>query len=90
MGTEIDDTASMDDEIFLIKIVDPTEEKAADEAKSGCKIGKWACKIQDWIKRKTPNLLRPFGDPANVKPFEIDTGNESLYESGYDHTLRWN
>ena len=83
MGTEIDDTASMDDEIFLIKIVDPTEETAMDETSSqgtvdatkpGCKIGKWARKIQDWIKRKTPNLLRPFGDPANVKPFEIDTG----------------
>jgi len=71
MGTEICDNVGPDDEIFLVKMVDPEEKDAGRQ--SG--IGKWARKVQEWIKRKTPNLLRPFGSPARVKPFDIHTGD---------------
>jgi hypothetical protein len=99
MGTEICDTVGPDDEIFLVKMVDPKEEKAASpekkdgkeenvEPKSG--IGKWARKIQEWIKRKTPNLLRPFGSPA--KSNHSLSIRDSMIQLGLDrdHTLRLN
>ena len=77
MGTEICDNVGLDDEIFLVKMVDPKEEEVAsseEDTKQKSGIGRWTRKVQEWIKRKTPNLLRPFGSPAKVKPFNIDTG----------------
>ena len=32
-------------------------------------------KLECWIKRKCPDLLREMGRPANLEPFEIDTGD---------------
>ena len=56
MGTEICDNVGPDDEIFLVKMVDPKEEEAAllkekevkaATAKEQSRIGKWAQKIQE-------------------------------------------
>ena len=56
MGTEICDNVGPDDEIFLVKVVDPKEEEAAllkekevkaATAKEQRRIGKWAQKIQE-------------------------------------------
>lgn len=32
-------------------------------------------KLERWMKRKCPDLLREIGRPANLEPFEIDTGD---------------
>ena len=32
-------------------------------------------KLERWMKRKCPNLLREIGKPANLEPFTIDTGD---------------
>jgi transposase InsO family protein len=32
-------------------------------------------KLERWIKRKCPELLREIGRPANLEPFDIDTGD---------------
>ena len=55
MGTEICDNVGPDDEIFLVKMVDPKEEEAAsleeeakkEDMKQQSRIGKWARKIQE-------------------------------------------
>ena len=35
-------------------------------------------KLERWMKRKCPDLLREIGHPANLEPFEIDTGDAKL------------
>ena len=32
-------------------------------------------KLRRWIERKCPDLLRPIGKPADLEPFDIDTGD---------------
>ena len=32
-------------------------------------------KLERWLKRKCPDLLREIGKPANLEPFSIDTGD---------------
>jgi len=56
-----------DDKIFIVSLDDG--HKNRNEKRS------WAKKFGKWIKHKCSNLLRPFGNPAKVDEFKIETGD---------------
>ena len=51
---------------------DGKEKKKSVQAVKGPHIPR---KLLRWMKRKCPDLLREIGRPANLEPFDIDTGD---------------
>ena len=62
------ETLGKDDQIYIVS-VDEEEHGNRNERRN------WARKFGKWIKHKCSNLLRPFGTPAKVSEFKIDTGD---------------
>ena len=58
-----------DDKVFIVSLDEDGQHKNRNEKRS------WAKKFGKWIQRKCSSLLRPFGTPAKVDDFKIDTAD---------------
>jgi hypothetical protein len=71
-------------ELFLIRpallVVDEVELEGGEKGEVMCRnsgrmskpMG-WIQRLKGWIERNCPRLLRAFGTPAKIEPFDIDT-----------------